>query len=340
MALVGNNGVGKTNILEALSLFTPGRGLRRADLADMARLNGTGSLPFAVSLTLDTDVQLGIGLDRTADGRYAKIYRVQGLPVASATVFAEHLRLIWLTPDFDALFRGSAGERRRFLDRLVLAIDSSHGTRVSALERALRSRNRLLEDSLPNLNWLQAVEKEVAELGVAVAAARFETVQRLQGFVHEGRNDDLPFPWSDIRMQGEIDDLVAVWPALDAEDRYRTLLYENRNRDRTAGRTLIGPQTSDLVVQHGPKAILAAQASTGEQKALLIGIVLAHARLVRAMSGLQPFLLLDEIAAHLDQNRRQALFQTLVQLGAQVFMTGTDKTAFMCEAAKVDVIKI
>ena len=342
VALVGENGAGKTNLLEALSLFAPGRGLRRAEFAEMARQTGPGS--FAVSVALDTafgEHRLGTGLDPgEGDGRPGRLCRIDGAGVPSPTAFAEHLRLVWLTPDLDALFRGPAGDRRRFLDRLVLAVDAEHGARVNALERSLRSRNRVLEETPDDALWLDAIEREVAELGVAVAAARRETVERLAGLILATRDEASPFPFALLGLQGEIDGLVATHAAVDAEDRYRAILRESRARDRAAGRTLVGPQASDLVVRHGPKDIPAGTASTGEQKALLVGLVLAHARLVRAMSGIAPLVLLDEVAAHLDPRRRGALFATLRDLGGQVWMTGADPAAFAPLGGEADLLHV
>lgn len=328
VALTGENGAGKTNVLEALSLFTPGRGLRRAELADMASQDGTGG--FAASITLAGEgARLGIGLSEPdAEGRRSRMARIDGAAVGSALAFSEYLRIVWLTPDSDGLFRASAGERRRFLDRLVLAVDPGHATRSNALERALRSRNRLLEESPGQAQWLDAVEREIAELGVAVAAARAETVARLSAIIDETRDAASPFPQAELALSGDIDRLVAELPALDAEEAYRSRLRQNRPRDRAAGRTLVGPQASDLQVRHVQKNIAAEFGSTGEQKALLIGLVLAHARLVAAMSGLSPLVLLDEIAAHLDPRRRAALYEDLLALGCQIWMTGADPTLF------------
>lgn len=340
VVLVGENGAGKTNLLEALSLFTPGRGLRRADLAQMARRGGPGA--FTVSVALESgfgEHRLGTAFEGF-EGRAGRLCRIDGAPVPSPAAFAEHLRLTWLTPDLDALFRGSAGERRRFLDRLVLAVDAGHGARVTSLERALRSRNRILDERPDDGRWLEAVERETAELAVAVAAARRETVERLQALIHATRDDASPFPFATLSLEGWIDDLVACWPAIDAEERYRIALREARARDRAAGRTLVGPQASDLAVRHGPKDIEAASASTGEQKALLIGLVLAHARLVAAMSGLSPLVLLDEVAAHLDPRRRGALFAALEALQGQIWMTGADPTLFAELAGRADLLHI
>ncbi|MCG7393008.1 DNA replication/repair protein RecF [Microvirga sp. ACRRW] len=342
VALVGENGAGKTNVLEAISLFMPGRGLRRAELGDMARQSGPGS--FAISLTLDApfgEHRLGTGLEPvTENGRASRVCRIDGATASSPTAFAEFLRVVWLTPDLDALFRGPAGDRRRFLDRLVLAVDAEHGTRVNALERALRSRNRVLEENPDDRLWLDALEREVAELAIAVAAARRETVERLAALILETRAEDSPFPFATMGLEGELDTLVATLPAVDAEDRYRAILRDHRARDRAAGRTLVGPQASDLLVRHGPKDIPANTASTGEQKALLIGLVLAHAQLVASMSGIAPFVLLDEVAAHLDPRRRAGLFAALESLGGQVWMTGADPSLFAELEGRADVLQV
>ncbi|MDB5651112.1 MAG: recF [Hyphomicrobiales bacterium] len=330
IVLTGENGAGKTNILEALSLLTPGRGLRRADLADCAREDGSGG--WAVSVEVDDDdmrVQLGTGVEPAESGlQQTRKCRIDRTPVGSARAFSDYVRVVWLTPAMDGLFTGPAGERRRFLDRLVLAVDADHAPRVNALERALRNRNRLLEDQTSDTNWLDATEREIAELGVAVAAARSETVSRLASLVAAERDDASPFPWAELALAGALEAMIPDHPALEVEERYRAILRANRGRDAAAGRTLIGPQASDLVVRHGPKNADAARSSTGEQKALLVGLVLAHARLVASMSGMAPFVLLDEIAAHFDPVRRAALYDGLARLGAQVWMTGADPAAF------------
>lgn len=329
VVLCGDNGAGKTNILEALSFLTAGRGLRRAELADCARRGGSGT--FSISVELATSigsVQLGTGTELQPEGGVLRRYRLDREPIGSIRAFADHLRVVWLTPAMDGLFTGAAGERRRFLDRLVLAVDSDHGGRVNALERALRNRNRLLEDGGADRLWLDAAEREVAELAVAVAAARHETVLRLAALIARERDDASPFPWASLALKGELEEMVATRPALDAEDRYRAILRDNRGRDAAAGRTLIGPQSADLLVRHGPKDIEAERASTGEQKALLVGLVLAHAALVADLCGIKPLVLLDEIAAHFDAARRRALYERLAALGAQVFMTGADRDVF------------
>jgi DNA replication and repair protein RecF len=327
IALAGENGAGKTNILEAISLLSPGRGLRRAEFADMARSGAGGG--FAVSVRLADDTQIGLGLGEPDEtGRRSRNQRINGAPSSSLNAVSEHVRVVWLTPEQDGLFRGSAGDRRRFLDRLVLAIDAEHGARVTALERALRDRNRILDERPHDAGWLDAIERQVAELGVAVAAARAEAVTRLGALIEETRDDTSPFPWAMLALEGELDRLVAALAAVDAEDAYQALLKQNRPRDKAAGRTLIGAQATDLKVRHGPKDIAAEQGSTGEQKALLVGLVLAHARLVAAMSRLAPIVLMDEIAAHFDPRRRTALYEALGELGCQVWMTGADEDLF------------
>jgi DNA replication and repair protein RecF len=337
VVLSGDNGVGKTNLLEALSLLTPGRGLRRADHAEIAREGGAGRWAVSVELAEDTDAgapvrQLGTGVDGPdGTGVTPRRCRIDRAVVGSAKAFADHLRVVWLTPAMDGLFGGPAAERRRFLDRIVLTVDADHATRVNALDKALRNRNRILEEGRVgplDRAWADAAEREVAAIAVAVAAARLETVERLAGLIRDTRDHASPFPWAAVTLAGVVEDLLRHHPALDVEDRYRDLLRANRARDMATGRTGIGPHLSDLSVRHGPKDVEAARASTGEQKALVVGLVLAQARLVATMSGIAPLILLDEIAAHFDPSRRRALFAALGALGGQVFMTGADPAAF------------
>ena len=330
VALCGENGVGKTNLLEALSLLSPGRGMRRASLSDMARLGGTGSFAVVADLEgADAETRLATGSERDPGSQNpVRRSRINGAPVPSSNAFSEHLRIVWMTPALDGLFNGPAGDRRRFVDRLVLAIDPGHAARAAALEQALRQRNRLLEEPRHDAAWLDAVERQIAKLGIAVAFARRETIERLSSLIAAGRDESSLFPYAEIALVGETDDLVATHAAIAAEDAMRRSLRDTRARDRAAGRTLTGPQTSDLAVRHGPKGIEAERASTGEQKALLIGLVMAHAHLVAQMSGIAPLVLLDEVAAHLDPGRREALFAALAKLGGQVFMTGADRALF------------
>jgi DNA replication and repair protein RecF len=282
---------------------------------------------------------LGTGIEPpVADATPSRQCRIDREPVTSAAAFADHLRVVWLTPAMDQLFAGPASERRRFLDRLVLAVDAEHSGRVNALERALRSRNRLLEDPRPDPHWLDAIEHETAELGVAVAALRAETIRRLQGAL-AARKDDA-FPSAEIALDGWIERLVIEHPAGAIEDRYRTVLKDNRAKDAAAGRTTDGPHLTDLAVIYAPKNISAADASTGEQKALLIGLVLAHAGLVAEMTGSSPLLLLDEVVAHLDPARRSALYNALERLGTQVWITGADAAAFAEIENRAEVFEI
>jgi DNA replication and repair protein RecF len=280
---------------------------------------------------------LGTGIEPPAseDAVIARKSRVDREPVASPAAFADHLRVVWLVPAMDRLFNGPASERRRFLDRLALALDTEHTTRVNALERALRSRNRLLEDARPDAHWLDAIEHETAELAVAVTALRVETVNRLQAILIARKHPAAAFPAAEIALDGWMERLVPLQPAVEVEDRYRAVLRDNRGRDTAAGRTLDGPHLTDLAVTHADKQIAAADASTGEQKALLIGLVLAHASLLAEMSGFAPVLLLDEVIAHLDPARRAAFYAELDKLGAQTWMTGADAAAFSDIKAEV-----
>ena len=331
VVLTGANGAGKTNLIEAISLLAPGRGLRRATMEEMAFSEGDGAWAISAEIegllglaTLGTGIDLPTGEESTPTRKC----RIDRESVGSATAFADHLRVVWLTPAMDPLFNGPASERRRFLDRLVLAVDAQHSSRVAALERSLRSRNRLLEDSPGDSHWLDAVEHETAEVAVAVAAARTETAKRLSAALDASRDNAPEFPQAQISLQGWMEQLLPDYSAIEVEDRYRRLLKDNRARDAAAGRTLDGPHLSDLVVMHTAKNIPAADASTGEQKALLIRLVLAHAGLVKQMTGFAPLLLLDEVVAHLDPSRRAALYDALSLLGAQVWMTGADPAAF------------
>jgi DNA replication and repair protein RecF len=343
VVLTGLNGAGKTNLIEAISLLAPGRGLRRATMEELAFSEGDGA--WAVSAELEGMLglaTLGTGIDPPADEDSApsRKCRIDREAVSSAAAFADHLRVVWLVPAMDPLFNGPASERRRFLDRLVLAVDAQHSSRVAALERSLRSRNRLLEDAASDPHWLDAVEHETAEVAAAVAAARAETVNRLAGALAGGRDQAPEFPLAEIALDGWMEKLLPHHSAIEIEDRYRALLKDNRARDAAAGRTLDGPHLSDLSVTHAGKGIPASEASTGEQKALLIRLVLAHARLIKDMTGFAPLLLLDEIIAHLDPTRRAALYDALASLGAQVWMTGADSAAFGDIVGRAQVFEV
>ncbi len=350
VVLTGPNGAGKTNVLEAISFLSPGRGLRRAQLDEVAFADGDsesgGRLSGSWAVYAEVDGALGLATLGTGieppgeDIALARKCRIDREPVGSAAAFADHLRVVWLVPTMDGLFLGPASERRRFLDRLVLAVDSAHASRVAALERALRSRNRLLENREPDTHWLDAAEHETAEIAVAVAAARAETVRRLSAALAARRDAQFAFPSAEIALEGWMETMVLTSPAVEVEDRYRAVLHGNRSRDAAAGRTLDGPHLTDLAVYYRDKAIAARDASTGEQKALLIGLVLAHAALVADMTGMAPVILLDEVVAHLDPARRAALFDALHRLGAQVWMTGADPAAFTDIASRAEIFDV
>lgn len=335
VVLTGPNGSGKTNVLEAVSLLAPGRGLRQAPLPDLARAAGDGA--WAVSarvhtgvgpVTIGTGQQPAGGETERASGR---LVRIDGEAKGGSGALGDYVEMVWVTPATDGLFTGPASERRRFLDRLIVCFDSGHRTRAGRFERAMAQRNRLLSDGVTRSAQLDGLELMMAEMGVAMAAARAEAVAALRSVVdaRRARDPESPFPWSDVHLEGTIDRDLAVRPAVDVEDGYARLLRDVRERDRAAGRALDGPHRSDLVVAHGPKATAARHSSTGEQKALLIGLLLAHAELVAARRDrLAPMLLLDEVTAHLDVDRRAALFDELVRLGTQAWMTGTDSQSF------------
>jgi DNA replication and repair protein RecF len=310
VVLTGENGAGKTNILEAVSLLAPGRGLRRAALSEMARTGGSGG--FSISAKLG-EVTLGTGSEATAPDR--RRVRINGA-THGATALSEWLSIVWLTPAMDRLFVDGAAERRSLLDRLTLALEPQHGYHSTRYEAAMRQRNRLLtEQQRPDADWLTALESQMAEHGAAIAHARSGLVAELDERL--GNEPDGPFARAQLAIAG--------WNAADglAGD-----LQSGRVRDKAAGRTLIGPHRSDLSVTHRGKDQPAARCSTGEQKALLLAIVLAHADLVAGQAGRRPVLLLDEIAAHLDPVRRAALFERLQTGGGQVWMTGTEQSLF------------
>lgn len=314
VVLTGENGAGKTNILEAVSLLAPGRGLRGAALSELARKDGMGG--FTVNARLN-DIELGTGT--LASAPESRVVRINSA-TASATALSEWLSIVWLTPAQDRLFAGSPGERRRFLDRLALALDPAHAKHSTRYEAAMRQRNRLLaDDSAPDPAWLDALEVAMEEHGDAIMAARLRTVLAICD-AQTGVADE--FPLFEMSLSN----------GLGARS-LRTRLAAARKADAAAGRALVGPHTQDLEVRYAAKDQLAAQSSTGEQKALLLGIVLAHADLVAQARGRRPILLLDEVAAHLDPRRRAALFARLDASGGQVWMTGTEPALFVAVPA-------
>jgi DNA replication and repair protein RecF len=324
IVLHGANGAGKTNILEAVSLLVPGRGLRRAAMADMARKNGNGG--FTVSASIG-DVTLGTGVEASAPER--RKVRINGAST-SINALAEWLAIIWLTPAMDRLFADSAGGRRRFLDRLVLAIDPAHARYSSRYEKAVQERNRLLQSGeRPDPRWLDAVENAMAENAVMINASRNTILMQLQQRLATSPAGVFAVP-----------DLKLDKPASEDAEQLQDIWRTSRGRDAAAGRTLSGPHRADLIVHHTGSGQVAALCSTGEQKALLLSTILAHADLVTEMRGQPPIILLDEVAAHIDPARRAALFERLALTGSQVWMTGTEYSLFSGLEGKAHFIEI
>lgn len=323
VVLTGANGAGKTNLLEALSFLAPGRGMRRAALAEVGRRD-SDTRTWAVAAVLDGPagrVEIGSGRDGVSERR---AIRIDGQP-AKARSLAGLVSALWLTPAMDRLFIEGAGGRRRFLDRLVLGQDEGHATRSGAYEHAMRERSRLLRAGGADGKWLAALEDSMAGHGVAVAKARVATVARLDAACRLGIG---VFPAARLTLAGEVEGWLGEMIEAEAEDRFRAALSRARARDAAAGGATIGPHRADLAVRHEGKNLPAGQCSTGEQKAVLVSIVLAQARVRTQLSGLAPLLLLDEVAAHLDEIRRIALFDELAGLNAQSWMTGTDESMF------------
>ena len=326
VVLTGPNGAGKTNLLEAVSFLSPGRGLRNARLTEIDRHGSAGGeTGWAVAATVSTrrgPVAIGTGRIAAAERRAV---RIDGETAKGQAALGERLGIVWLTPQMDRLFVEGPAGRRRLLDRLVLGLDPAHAGRVAAYEQAMRERSRLLRDGPNDRSWLTALEEVMAEKGVAVAAARRDAVERLDRACAEAEG---PFPRARLRLDGAVEAWLDDTPALAAEDRLKTELAASRPADALSGGAGIGPHRSDLAVTLAGKGVAAETASTGEQKALLISIVLAHARLQRELRGEPPVLLLDEVAAHLDASRRDALFAALAALDGQFWLTGTEAALF------------
>jgi DNA replication and repair protein RecF len=342
IALVGENGAGKTNLLEAISMLSPGRGLRGAEAASIGRHGGEGA--WAASARVETplgEIQIGTAWSPSeTEGRSApRAVLIDGHLQRSASALSERLRLLWLTPAQDRLFAGPPSERRRYLDRMVSLLDSEHGTRVSGFEKLMRERNLLLADGSSDVAWLAALEAQMAEHAVAIAAARIYAVSRINTSLTSERVPS-PFPWGSVSLDGEIEAQVERLPALAAEENYRRRLYVGRIADRAAARTLTGPHRSDFMVLHGPKGVPASEGSTGEQKALLIGLLLAQVDAVTEAAGARPVVLLDEVSAHLDRARKTALFGLLEGLGLQAWMTGTEPQVFDGVSASTVVYQV
>jgi DNA replication and repair protein RecF len=334
VVLVGPNGAGKTNLLEAISMLAPDRGLRRAPLEELAASGSDGT--WAVAVTVETPaggVDIGTGLVPDEGGRRV---RINGAPARSVEQMSEYLRVLWLTPAMDGLFSGPAGERRRFLDRLVMTLVPAHSASLRDFESAMRQRNRLLEEDADPA-WITALEAQMAQHGAALHLARRDCLTHLSELIGKGASGD--FPLAEVSMPPLLD-RSEPQTAAALETELRAVWGASRPRDRAAGRTLSGPHRIDFEVRYQQKRVPAALGSTGEQKALLVGLVLAHARLVRRIAGITPFLLLDEIAAHLDPDRRAALFDALEELQTQCFMTGTDPHLFEALGRRAQNVRV
>ena len=338
VVLTGPNGAGKTSVLEALSLLTPGPGLRGARLADIGRREAPAGARWAVAAEADGfrgPVAIGTGMASgpasgpaaagSTSGEARRVVRIDGRPARGQAALAEALNALWLTPAMDRLFSDGAGTRRRFVDRLVFGFDPTHARRLGTYERALRERARLLREPRGDGVWLAALEARMAENGVAVAAARRTTLRRLAGVLAAGAG---PFPGAVVGFAGGVETMLDEMPAVDAEARLAAQLTASRGHDSQTGGAAHGPHRSDLAVHHQASGAPAAQCSTGEQKALLIAMVLAAARLQASLRGAAPLLLLDEVAAHLDRGTRAALFDEISRIGAQAWLTGTDRAVF------------
>ncbi len=332
VCLFGPNGAGKTNILEALTMLAPGRGLRSASLTDVARVQDVElrAQPWAVSARVMQDGEesvLGAGAERTPEGGVKRLARRDGQP-ATASEFTEAARMTWLTPAMDRLWSGPAGDRRRFFDRLTLARAPEHGHAAAAYERAMRERQRLLSERVFDDAWLGGLEREMSAHGAAIAAARVETLARLQQAIDE--RPDGAFPKATLALEGLLEARFERGAAsADVEEDFAELLRDVRGRDAGAGRALDGPHRSDLLARHTAKDMPADQCSTGEQKALLLGLTLAQARALASDPGAgASLILIDEAAAHLDSVRRAALFDELLFNPGQAWLTGTDENLF------------
>lgn len=328
IVLTGSNGAGKTSILEALSLLTPGRGLRRAKLSELDSLNDP-SQPWAVAATLEGmqgDVKIGTGRDPAEVEADKRITKIDGKLVRSQAELARHLSIIWLIPQMEQLFGDGTSAGRKFLDRLVYSFDPEHASRVAEYEFAMRERNKLLQNPRADGIWLDSLEQTMAETGTAIAIARLHTVEHINDAI---LRSPLSFPKADISIHGIIEDKLSHGvTAITAENDFRDILKANRGLDSASGRTLAGTHRSAMRVIHIIKQMDAASCSTGEQKAMLLSIVLAQARAGAQWHGVVPVLLLDEVVAHLDARRRLELFEEICQIGAQTWMTGTDAALF------------
>lgn len=344
VVLYGANGAGKTNILEAISLLAPGRGLRGAKVNEMQRRDSDFTARgWAVSAQLQTlygGIRIGTGRDPATEKR---LIRINGEKARGQNALAEYVSCVWLTPQMDRIFIESPGTRRRFLDRLVFVFDPRHAGRITRYDSALAQRSKILKEQGAQADkiWLEALETTMAEAGVAIAAARLDFVQRLQKACDRADGAEAYFfPRAYLAVTGALEELLAQASALEVEELFKYQLCESRQRDSFTGGAATGAHKSDLAVWYAAKDMPADQCSTGEQKALLVGIILAHGRLIAAERGAPPLFLLDEVAAHLDEERRAGLYDLLLALTAQVWLTGTDKSLFAALGARGQYFRV
>ncbi len=341
VVLTGPNGAGKTNILEAISLLTPGRGIRNAKLSDIQRQDSeTPWTVFTKAQTEYGEIAIGTAFDVQTEKRKINI---QGEPAKAQTALSDYLAALWLTPQMDGLFREGIGERRRFLDRLILTHDPAHAGRVRRYENAMYQRSRLLKDKQEAADpaWLDGLESQMAETGIAIAASRLDYMDRLKYAIEKNTLDtEHIFPQAEIDLLGLIENQLNKEPALSIENNFKSMLKKARSLDAVSGGASVGPHRTDLDVTYKEKNMAASQCSTGEQKALLIGLILAHCWLVAQERGAPPLLLLDEVAAHLDESRRDSLYTLLEKLGGQVWLTGTEKSLFNSLNKKADFYEV
>ncbi len=326
VVLTGPNGAGKTNLLESLSFLIPGRGLRRARLSDVRQQGCTR--PWAISVQLKDQgegIQIGTGLDPEGVENERRITKINGERVRSQSALSNWVSMVWLTPQMDRLFLEGAQGRRRFLDRLVYGFDPTHAQRLNRYEHLLKERSFLLRQGRMDQYWLEGLEEGLVSDGMAITAARREVVGQLS---HILQTQDTLFPRAHLSLEGDVERLLQERSPLEGEEEMRRHLAESREQDRLTGRTSFGPHRSDLIVNFSEKNQPAALCSTGEQKALLLSIVMASAHLLSVRTGTIPLLLLDEVVAHLDEARRSALFDAILKLKIQAWLTGTDGSLF------------
>ena len=352
VVLTGDNGIGKTNILEAISFLSPGRGLRRAKLSDVRRSHGHDPLfsqssprlpalcqTWGVAVTLSTpqgDWDIGTGLE-IQDNKERRVVKVNSALLKSQTRLNDYLHVLWLTPQMDRLFQEGASTRRRFLDRLVYGLDSDHASRVTRYEHYMRERSHILKNGGRDLYWLDALESKMSAEGIAICVARLQFIERLLQTRTWTLNN---FPQADMALSGEIESFLLKSSALESEDQFKALLKKSRAYDRESGHASFGPHRSNFSIIYRTKNRDASSCSTGEQKALLISVIFATARLQRLQEQGVPLMLLDEVIAHLDEEKREALFDEILALKTQAWMTGTDLEMFKSFNNKVQHFQI